>query len=101
MILYLENAACSPTNVCRMLWNMRLAGWFDGLAGILLGRSAGPDSEAFSYADALHDVFDDRPAPIIYDADIGHRSPQMTVVNGALATVESSGGQGSITLALE
>jgi len=100
VILYLENAESSPPNVCRRLWNMRLAGWFDGLAGILLGRSSGPDGESFSYVDALHDVFDDFPVPVIYDADVGHRPPQMTIINGAAATVESSSGQGRAMLSL-
>lgn len=100
LILYLENAESGPTNVCRMLWNMRLAGWFDGLAGILLGRSAGPDSETFCYADALHDVFGDLPIPIIYDADIGHRAPQMTIVNGAVAAVECAEGHGTVQMTL-
>lgn len=67
---------------------------------MLLGRSGGPDSESFSYWDALHDVFDDLPIPIIYEADIGHRPPQMTLVNGAVATVASSGGAGRVTLEL-
>ena len=100
VILYLENCESSPTYVCRMLWNMRLAGWFDGLSGLLLGRSGGADTEHFTYADALHDVLDDLPLPVIYDADVGHRPPQMTIINGARATVTCTGGRGTVTLTL-
>ena len=100
IILYLENAESAPATVCRMLWNMRLAGWFDDLAGIMLGRSAGPDSDSFSYEDALHDVFDSLPVPIIYDADIGHRQPQLTIINGAMALMEACDGRGSVSITL-
>ena len=98
VILYLENAESAPLDVCRMLWNMRLAGWFDKLAGIMIGRSAGPQRQTFSHTDALHDVFDDLSVPVIYDTDIGHRPPQMTLVNGALATVETSHKRGTVKL---
>jgi len=100
LILFLENAASDPGSVCRMLWNMRLAGWFDGLSGLLFGRSEANKKEQFTHTDALHDVFDDLPIPIIYDADIGHKPPQMTIINGAIATVTSSGGRGSISQTL-
>ena len=101
LILFLENAEASPLRVCRMLWNMRLAGWLDGLSGLLLGRSAGSESEEFTYPDALHDVLDDVPVPVIYDADIGHQPPQMTIVNGALATVTCSHGRGRVVQAFK
>ncbi len=100
MILYLENAEASPPAVCRMLWNMRLAGWFEGVNGLLLGRSGGVESEAFTYMDALHDVLDELCVPIVYDVDIGHRAPQMTIVNGSLGVVSCSGGKGTITQTL-
>ena len=100
LILFLENAESNPGAVCRMLWHMRLAGWFDDLNGLLLGRSGGGESEHFTYMDALHDVFDDLSVPIICDADIGHRPPQMTIMNGALATVAFSEGKGSIVQTL-
>jgi len=100
-ILYLENCEQSPTYVCRMLWNMRLAGWFDGLRGVVLGRSGGADADCFSYVDALHDVFDDLALPVVYEADIGHLPPQMTVVNGSLATVRCADGAAKLAMRFE
>lgn len=101
VILYLENCESSPTYVCRMLWNMRLAGWLDGLRGVLLGRSGGAEADHFTYLDALHDVFDDLPLPVIYDADVGHCPPQMTLINGATGTVRCEAGGGEVTLTLD
>ena len=99
VILYLENAGLNPSEVCRSLWNMKLAGWFNGLSGVLLGRSAGVDVKSqneFSYKDALLDVFVGVNFPVIYDCDIGHLPPQMTIINGSMAHVEFSDGKGKL-----
>ncbi|HUW85017.1 MAG TPA: S66 peptidase family protein [Phycisphaerae bacterium] len=101
VLLYLENAGSSPASVCRMLWHMKLAGWFDGINGLLLGRSGGKDTKRFTYVDALHDALDDLTLPVIYDVDIGHRPPQMTIVNGSLAAVRYSDSKGTVTMVFD
>lgn len=103
LILYLENADSAPAEVCRALWNMKLAGWFDAVRGVIFGRSGGPDEtnpDVFSYIDALHDVFTGSPFPVIYDADIGHQPPQLTILNGCIATLRYKSGAGSFTQTL-
>lgn len=98
-ILYFENAEMGPPALVRALLSLRRHHWFDGLAGLLIGRSAGPapDSEdSLSYADALRAVLGVLPLPVIYDADIGHQPPQFTIINGAVATVEFENGRGSL-----
>ena len=40
------------------------------------------------------------PVPIIYDADISHKGPSMTIINGAIAEVQSKKGKGNIKLEL-
>lgn len=90
-IVYLENAEQSPTGVVRALLGLRAAGWFDGVAGVLIGRSSAPDSdkpEALRYADALHAALADLPCPVLVDVDIGHLPPQLLLVNGARAEVD-------------
>ncbi len=89
-VLYLENAEQSPTALVRALHQLRWAGWFAGLAGLLIGRSAAPDSTAATalrYADALQDTLGDLACPVLVDVDIGHRPPQLLLINGALADV--------------
>ncbi len=34
--------------------------------------------------------------PVIHDFDIGHQPPQMPLVNGALADIRLSGGEGTV-----
>jgi muramoyltetrapeptide carboxypeptidase LdcA involved in peptidoglycan recycling len=74
--------------------------WFDGLSGLLIGRSAGPSPESqtsLSYTEALFATLGGLPCPVIYDVDIGHQPPQFTLVNGAVAHVQFETGRGSIT----
>ena len=89
-VLFLENAELSPTALVRALHRLRWAGWFDGLAGLLVGRSAAPDTSTahqLRYADALASVLGGLPCPVLADVDIGHRPPQFMLVGGALAEV--------------
>jgi len=98
-ILYLENCEMPPCELVRTLWNLKLAGWFDGLSGLLLGRSAGPDAKQeaeLSYEEALHSVLSDLEFPVVYDVDIGHRPPQFSIVNGSLGTIELDGDGGTL-----
>src|SRR5690606_15494818 len=84
-ILYLENCELAPFDLGRTLSGLRLAGWLDGLSGLMLGRSSGPDAigvsahqtrDPYTYYDALCQSLADLPYPVLYDVDIGHRQPQ-------------------------
>ena len=103
VILYLENAELSPPALLRTLLSLRRQGWFTGLAGLMFGRSAAPDSESakhLSQVEALQRVCATLPCPVLYDMDIGHQPPQLTLINGALAEVCFTEGAGTLTLAL-
>lgn len=96
-VLYLENAELSPTALVRALHGLRWAGWLDGLTGVLIGRSAAPDTTGASqlrYAQALRETLGGLPCPVLADVDIGHRPPQFTLVNGAWAQVRWSAAEG-------
>lgn len=99
IIVYLENCEQQPCSFSRILWNFRLAGWFENCSGIILGRSSGPDKEKdtqLKYEEAIGQVLSDLGVPVIFDADIGHLPPQMTLINGAIAQVRFESGTGSI-----
>ncbi len=98
-ILYLENAEMGPAALVRALWGLRLNGWFDGLSGLMFGRSSGPapsGADSLTYEEAVRAVLADVPYPVLYDVDIGHRPPQLTLINGALANVSFDAGRGHI-----
>lgn len=99
VILYLENSSQSPGSVQRHLFNLKHAGWFDGIRGLLLGRMNGKDGETaddYTYFEALWECLGDLGFPVLYDLDIGHVVPQMTLINGALGEVFYERGQGWI-----
>lgn len=102
IILYLESDAFSPTDQYRYLWTLKEAGWFHRLNGLLLGRSANSEEtnpEYFQYQDLIEDFFRPLNIPLIYDVDIGHRQPNMTLINGAFAEVHADGrGAGTVKI---
>ena len=90
IILYFENSELQPCELTRTLISLKIQGWFKQLSGIMIGRSAASevnDPNKLNYVDALKKGLSDLTIPIIYDADIGHMPPQISLVNGALATV--------------
>lgn len=100
IILYFENVEMGPCELTRALFSLRLQGWFTHLNGILIGRSAGPnndDASQHQYIDALRAALGDLTIPVIYDVDIGHIPPQMTLVNGASAAVTFTAEGGCLT----
>lgn len=96
-ILYLENSGMGPPDWVRALHQLRWAGWLDSLAGVLIGRSNGRDSTGahdLRWADALQSTLAGLPCPVLVDVDIGHRPPQLMLVNGARAEVSWDAAEG-------
>ncbi|MBN7820969.1 S66 peptidase family protein [Bowmanella yangjiangensis] len=98
MILYLENAELSPPAMFRALQGLKYRGFFRHLNGLLIGRNAAPSHDpTFNDQQILTQLFADAPFPVIYDADIGHLPPNMTLLNGVLAVVKVSRASTSLT----
>lgn len=101
IIFYLENSDFGPADQYRYLWMMKQAGWFEHVNGFLLGRSGTKDESNpryFRYQNLIEDFFGSLGVPLIYDCDIGHQQPNMTLINGALAEAYADGqGSGFIT----
>lgn len=97
VILYFENAELSPTTVVRVLLSMKMRKVFDHINGILIGRSAATDSDKrLTWLDAIKKVLGDLYIPILYDLDIGHIAPNLTLINGAYGEVSWVEGGGLI-----
>ena len=99
VLLYLENCELAPCELARALTAMRLAGIFDGLAGLILGRSSGPEAQQaheLHYEEAVMQALDGLPCPLVLDADIGHVPPQWTLMNGAWATLHVQHGHATL-----
>lgn len=88
IILYFDNFAMSSENVYRTLLQMKYAGWFNHVKLVIFGRNLfkSSDTNTMSYIDAYHQALGD--IPFIYNADIGHTEPCMTIINGALMKID-------------
>ncbi len=87
-ILLLEDTHEAPYRIDRMLTQMRLAGCFDRLAGILLGsfENCGNSDEIYSIVSHL---FSDLDIPILAGFEIGHGKPNLTVPLGVEAVLSA------------
>jgi muramoyltetrapeptide carboxypeptidase LdcA involved in peptidoglycan recycling len=99
LVWFLESCEMNAADIYRHLWQMKMCGWFERCSGLILGRPAGySPHKNFELQDALHAVFDSEGFPVIYDADIGHIPPQLTLVNGALGDVSCRNGKGAVKM---
>ncbi|ASS74960.1 LD-carboxypeptidase [Tumebacillus algifaecis] len=99
VIWYLESSEINAAEMYRSLWQMKDAGWFEGAKGILIGRAHGNiDVADFLLQDALHRAIDELNIPVVYDVDIGHKPPQLILVNGAFARVRVQHGKGTLEM---
>ena len=99
VLLYLENAEMAPCALLRCLWSLRHLGWFDGLHGLVVGRSAVEpvtDPDALNHTTAWRQALAGLDLPVLMDADIGHRPPQMLWINGAHAELNFADGGASL-----
>ena len=97
ILWFLESFNLGSDALIRGLWQLKEAGWFEHAAGFVFGRPAmyRTDTDT-TYQEAVMSVLAELNLPIILDADIGHKPPQFSMMNGAIAKIRSFGGKGSI-----
>jgi muramoyltetrapeptide carboxypeptidase LdcA involved in peptidoglycan recycling len=97
ILWFFESYSLNTEDLIRGLWQLREAGWFEHAAGFVFGRPCFYESYTdTSYGEAVLSVLENLNLPIILEADIGHKPPQFAMINGAIASIKSSGGRGSI-----
>lgn len=102
IIWYFDNCECSSEQLTRTLWKLKDTGYFKYCNGIIFGRSAINKSYYdISFEEAVYESLKELNIPIIIDADIGHVSPRMTIINGALTNIEVEDGKGTIEFILK
>lgn len=103
IVWYFDNYALSSDNFYRTLIQMREAGWFEYTRGIVVGRVMYPtiNFEELTYQETLKKTFRNTNIPIVFNADIGHVVPKMTLINGAIVHIVAKDGKGSIEFELK
>jgi len=101
IIWYFDNCELSMEETIRTLWKMNELGYFKYTKCIIFGRF-GVNATCYGYdvKSCLQDsVIANLNIPIVYDADISHKGPCLTIINGSIATVKVEQGTGSIAQA--
>ncbi|MBI9087463.1 MAG: LD-carboxypeptidase [Desulfobacterales bacterium] len=89
-ILLLEDINEAPYRIDRMLSQMRMAGCFDDVAGLVLGAFSGCGSEDDLSA-IVEDIFGPMAVPILSGLEVGHGPVNLTVPIGLTATLDADG----------
>lgn len=95
ILWYMETFAMDQERISDMLRGMHTDGWFKGASGIIFGRPLfyeGPD-----YGSMVREVLKDTGIPVVTGADVGHKAPRMTFINGAIATFDIFDGHASLS----
>ena len=97
IVWFLEVFEMSTPDVYRVLWQMKNAGYFKNTKGIIFGRPLFIRNDYdITFNEAVIDALGELKIPIIADSDIGHVSPQLGMVNGAILEITSKDGKGQV-----
>lgn len=97
ILWYLESFALNSDSLMRGLWQLKEAGWFKYARGFIFGRPAFyEENYGITYEEAVTSVLKD--IPVILEADIGHKAPSFTVINGSMGTFEYKEGKGKLIM---
>ncbi len=91
IVWYMETYDMTGKAVCDMLHNMADDGWFIDCEGFVFGRPLFYTSKR-EYGELVMDALKDLELPILLDADVGHKAPRMSFINGAKAEFDFHGG---------
>ena len=102
IVWYFDNCELTSESLIRTLWKFKDNDWFKYTNGIIFGRS-GLEQSCYdiSFKEAIIRSLGDLNIPIIINADVGHVSPRMTIINGAICNCYSKEGKGQITFKLK
>lgn len=98
-----DNCELSKEALIRSMWKLNELEYFKYTKAIIFGRN-GSETSYYNY-DMEHAIKDSviskLNVPIIYNADISHKSPSMTIINGSIANIKVKDGKGSIKFELK
>lgn len=98
IIWFFESFSLGSEDIERGLWQLKEAGWLENAGGFIFGRPAFfSSSTETSYREAVLNALGTYGLPVVLEADIGHKPPQFTMINGAHCIIESAHGKGSLT----
>jgi muramoyltetrapeptide carboxypeptidase len=99
-ILFLEDVEEEPYSIDRMLTHLRLAGKFDGVAGVIFGecqdcrpKDYKPSATIpYGLGEVLDNILGGLKVPVLYGLTLGHTDDQLTLPLGVTATLNATNG---------
>ncbi len=97
IVWFLECFEMGTSQLFRSLWQMKNSGYFKNCKGIVFGRPLFVREEyGNTFNSTVNEVLKELNIPIICDADIGHVSPQLAMLNGGYLKITSENGKGKV-----
>ena len=105
IVFVFDNCDYSKEEVLRTLWRMNELEYFKNCNGIVFGRF-GRDIESYVGYESVEEMLKDTVVnklniPIIFDADISHKGPNMTIINGSIIDIEVEDGKAKVNMSLK
>lgn len=91
IVWFMETYDMDAVRIRRMLEGMSRDGWFDHVSGFVFGRPL--FFRDGDYREVVCDALKEFDVPKVFEADVGHKAPRMTFLNGVRADIEVSGGR--------
>ncbi|MGW5426405.1 S66 family peptidase [Streptomyces sp. NPDC004059] len=101
LLVYVEACEDNAFTICRNLHGMRLNGFFDRAAVVLVGRTHAPAGRTLTQHEAVLDALGPLGVPIVADVECGHVAPYLPLVNGARGRVVHTAARSEIVQTLD
>lgn len=99
IIWYFDPFEANPISLHLLMLRLKYAGYFRNTKAVIFGRimfDGGYSSEEF-----MEELINDFDCPIIFNADIGHVKPCMTLINGSVAHLTCEDGKATLDMELK
>lgn len=100
IVWYMETYDMTEDRIRSMLSGMEADGWFRGCTGFVFGRPLFYQGSV-GYTELVNEALAHMDVPIVTDADVGHKAPRMTFINGAVSEFRIEGGACTLTYDLD
>ncbi len=96
IVWYMETFDSTEDRIRSMFRGMDADGWFRGCTGFVFGRPLFYHGDV-PYSDLVTEELAHLEVPVLTDADVGHKAPRMTFINGVLSEFDFKDGGCTLT----
>lgn len=97
IIFFFESCDLNILSQLRAYLQIKNSNWLKYTKGIVIGRPLNKETMyGVDYERMLHEAFDDLNIPVIYDCDIGHLAPNLSIFCGSINKIKLENKKGTI-----